>query len=251
MGFYSAVLQFTPVGLPDARGRWEIGGALTVVPILPLEDRLVGFGGTKAEDTNRCPVYPRLVAAKDFRAVAFEGGWTPPLAVCGVRANVGALAATVTVVRSTLWAAAVRGSAVFGSIEAAITCSAAATRDAADPTCFGGDPSRDTVSPLGLALDALVTYGGLRRLGVEAYAMLGARRERIHFDVDYVRAPGGPLPALDDHQGLGTTLSRVHGAVGAVVAGPGPVRVGGELYYAPGALLTLRGRATVALGRGR
>jgi hypothetical protein len=251
MGYYAAVMHFTPVGLPDAAGHWELGGVLAYIPDLPAEDRRVGFGGTKLEESNLCPVYPRLTAARRFGKLGLEAGWTPPLEVCGVEANIGALAVSWTAPLAPAWRATLRGSAVAGSLEAAITCPAAATQDAEDQACFGGTASRDQVKPLTVALDAVLSWRGLARGGVHPYLLLGVRRERIHFDVHYTRTAGGPLPALDDNQRLGTTLTRVHAAAGASLAGPGPLRLGGELYYAPGALLTVRGRAAVLLGRAR
>ena len=250
MGYYAAAMGFSPVGLPDPHGRWEVGASLGFIPSLPVGDRAVGFGGTKVEDSNLCPVYPRLVAAKGFGRVALEAGWTPPLKACGVQADVGSLAASYRLRLAPGWDALLRASTVFGYLDAAITCSADATRDATDQTCFGGQPSKDRVSPLTGSLDALLGYGGLGENGLGLYLMLGVRREQVHFDVNYQRAAGA-LPALDDRQRLASTLTRVHGALGATLTRFGPVRLGGELYYAPGALLTLRGRATVALGRGR
>jgi len=247
MGYYAAAMAFSPAGLPDPHGRWEIGGAAGIIPALPLGDRLVGFGGTKSEDSNLCPVYPRLVAAKGFGRLALEAGWTPPIEVCGVKADVGALAASWRFALAPGWHALVRASGVFGVLRASITCSAAATRTSTDQTCFEGQPSDDRMRPLTGALDGIVTWGGLRRHGLDLYLLLGVRREQVRFDINYTRA-AGTFPALDDHQRLGTVLTRAQAALGAALTRLGPVRLGGEVYYAPGAMLTLRGRATVALG---
>jgi len=250
MGYYATAMAFSPAGLPDPHGRWEIGGAAGIIPSLPLGDRTVGFGGTKTENSNLCPLYPRLVAAKGFGRLALEAGWTPPIEVCGVKADIGALAASWRIALAPRWQALVRASGVFGNLDASITCSADATRNSADQTCFGGTPSRDRVSPLAGALDGIVSWGGLARHGLDLYLLLGVRREQVHFDVNYTRA-AGTFPALDDRQRLGATLTRAHAALGASLARFGRVRLGGEVYYAPGAMLTLRGRATVALGSGR
>lgn len=251
MGYYAAVMGFTPVGQVGDGERWVVGGALTFIPRLSMHDRTVGFGGTKAEDANLCPVYPRLTAARRFGDVTAEAGWTPPLRVCGVRANVGAVALSYGVPLAPGWGAALRASGVYGSLEAAITCSEAATRDTADPTCFGGTPSRDRLVPLTGQLDAVLTYAGARRGGPKAYLLVGARRDRVQVDVRYARAAGGPFPALDDDQGLGATLTRLHAGLGASVPMTDRLRLGGELYAAPGALVTVRGSATVALGDAR
>jgi hypothetical protein len=144
MGYYAAVMQFTPVGVPDAAGRWEIGGTLGYIPDLPLEDRTVGFGGTKTEGSNLCTVFPHLVASRTFGRLGLEAGWTPPLQVCGVQAHIGAVAASWRLASSHAWDVRVRGSAVFGSLEAPITCTAAATENPDDLTCFGGHLSPAT-----------------------------------------------------------------------------------------------------------
>lgn len=248
MGYFAAVMGFTPVGQAEAGERWILGGALTFIPRLSARDRTVGFGGTKAEDANLCPVYPRLTAARRFGNVTAEAGWTPPVRVCGVRANVGAVALSYGVPLAPGWGAALRASAVVGTLDAAITCSEAATRDSADQTCFGGAPSRDRVLPRTGQLDAVLSYTGTRRGGPQAYLLFGARRERVKVDVRYVRTAGGPFPPLDDDQGLGTTLTRVHAGLGGSVPVGSQFRLGGEIYAAPGALVTARGSATVSLG---
>ena len=251
MGYFAAVMGFTPVGQLGDGERWAVGGALTFIPALSTHDRAVGFGGTKAEDANLCPVYPRLTAVRRFGNVTAEAGWTPPVRVCGVRANVSALALSYGVPLALGWGAALRASAVVGTLDAAITCSEAATRDSADQTCFGGAPSRDRVLPRTGQLDAVLSYAGTRRGGPTAYLLVGVRRERVTVDVSYVRPAGGPFPPLDDDQGLATTLTRLHAGLGASAPMGGRLRLGGELYAAPGALVTVRGSATLALGGGR
>ena len=253
MGYYAAVMQFTPVGMPAAGSQFELGGELSYIPSLSAQDRLVGFGGLKAEQTNFCPVLPRLRAARSFGAFALEAGYVPPLRVCGVKAHLfaGALARRFALAPS--WGAALRASVLGGVLGGAITCSADAVADPADLTCFGGTTSDDKVRPLAFALDGIVTYAGWHGRRLEPYLMVGVRHERVGFDVNYVRLPsqsGGNYPALDDHERLQATLTRVHGALGAAWDLSGRLRLGGELYYAPGAVVTVRGRAAYVFGRG-
>jgi len=253
MGFYAAVMQFTPTGLPESGSRLEVGGELTFVPRLSARERQVGFGGLKDEDTNFCPVFPRLRVARSFGAFAVEAGYVPPLRVCGVKAHMFAAAVARRFTLAPAWGAALRASAHGGLLDGAITCSGGAVKDAADLTCFGGSPSDDKVRPLAFALDGIVTFAGWRGRRFEPYLMVGVRRERVGFDVNYVRLPsqsGGGYPALDDHTRLQATLTRVHGALGASGDLSGRLRLGGELYYAPGAVVTVRGRAAYGFGRG-
>src|SRR5262249_58419884 len=81
MGYYAAAMAFSPIGLPDKDGRLEIGATGSLIPSLSLEDRLVAFGGTKAEDSNKCPLFPRLVASRPLGKVAVELGYTPAVEV--------------------------------------------------------------------------------------------------------------------------------------------------------------------------
>lgn len=256
MGYYAAVLQFTPVGLPDSAGRLEIGGAASFIPTISQSDRTAGFGGTKVENTNLCPVYPRLTASKFFGRTGVELGYTPPVAVCGAKASVIALALGRRFRLGQTWDGYARLSGMTGHIDASTTCNAGAVADTLDETCFGGSVSQDRVAPVSVALEFDAAYQGWRRARLEPYFAVGVRHEQIKFDVNYTRdsaqsladgAAGHPLPPLTDHNRLQTSLTRVHMAVGMAWDVARRVRFAGELYYAPGALMTIRGRAAVAL----
>ena len=244
LGYYAALMEFTPVGLPDPAARWEVGGDVTYLPPLSLSDRLVGFGGTKAEDTNLCPVFPRLRASLSLGAWAIEAGWVPPVGVCHAQADMVSGAVLRRFPLTGPWGAGLRASVHYGTLRAAITCDAAAVADPGNETCFGGRVSDDRIIPFTLALDGLLTFhaGGV----VEPYLLLGVRRDAVRFDVHY-QTPWGPL----DQQRLTATLTRVELAAGAAWRAAPPIRLGGELYYAPGAVLTVRFRAAYAFGRTR
>ncbi len=251
LGYYAAIMEFTPVGLADRAGRWEVGGSLGFIPPLSAEDRAVGFGGTKLEDTNRCPVFPRLTASRAIGALGIEAGWTPPVTVCGVQANVAALALSWRLgAPDGRWAGVLRAATTVGTLDAAITCGADDIADPANQTCFAGALSDDRVAPFSLSAQAALVWTGWRRHRIEPYLLAGAGRHRMHFDVNYTRGSGNAagLPALDDHERLSATLTRVHAAVGAAWAPAGRLRLGAELYASPGAVITMRGRAALALG---
>ena len=256
MDYYAAVMQFTPVGLPDSAGRLEIGGSASLIPSISQADRTAGFGGTKIENTNLCPVYPRLTASKFFGRTGVEVGFTPPVTVCGAKANVFALAVGRRFRLGQTWDGYARLSGLTGNIDVSTTCNAAAVADTLDETCYGGSVSKDRVSPFSAAIEFDAAYQGWRRSRLEPYFAAGLRYDAVNFDVNYTRdsaqsladgAAGHPLPPLDDHNRLRATITRVHLAVGMAWELTRLIHLGGELYYAPGALMTLRGRAAIAL----
>lgn len=256
MGFYAASMQFGAIGLPDRAGRLELGGAVTMIPSVSLADRTVGFGGTKPEDSNLCPVYPRLTASKGFGALSVEAGWTPPVTVCGVTANVVSAALGYRFALGTTWDGQVRLSGLTGHVDAAITCGPTAVVDSLNLTCYRGSPSADRVAPLAMAVDFAAAWQGWRAKRIEPYLSVGVRYERIDFDVNYTRSDSQSVaalpvrvPPLDDHNRLSSTLSRLQLAAGASWGVTNRFKLGGELYYAPGAMMTLRGRASYAFGR--
>ncbi len=249
LGYYAATMFMTPVGLAG-RGL-EIGGEVTIIPALSEDERRVGFGGTKLERTNFCPVLPRLRAGFGFGANALEVGVAPPLEVCGVQAFLVSAGFTRRIALSPAFALAFRAHALVGTLQAAITCPEEATQDTLDRTCHGGQVSEDEVKPFTIGLDAMLAHGGGHHPRLELYGLLGIRHEQTGFDVNYTRLEPNPLnlPGLDDHERLESTFTRAHMAAGASYSVTGRLRLGAEAYYAPGALLTLRARAGVALGR--
>lgn len=255
MGYYATVLQFSPVGLADRDGRLEIGVAGSLIPGLSLSDRLVGFGGTKPEDANKCPVFPRLAVAKGIGGVTVELGYTPPVNVCDVKASIASAAALTRFPLSPEWYGAVRVSGVAGSLRSAIACSVAFTQDPLDQTCYNGTPSDDRVAPISVSVDFAAAYQGRQRSRLEPYVLIGLRYERVDFDVNYTRTaaqgaadPQYVYPAIDDHERMRASLSGVQLAAGTSWAAAERFRLAAELYYAPGTLLTLRTRASVLLG---
>jgi hypothetical protein len=256
MGYYAASMQFGAIGLPDRAGRLELGGSVALIPSVSLADRTVGFGGTKPEESNLCPVYPRLTAAKGFGAISVEAGWTPPANICGVSASIVSAALGYRFKLGTGWDGQVRLSGLTGHVDAAITCSADAVTDTLNLTCFNGTVSADRVAPTAIAADFAAAWQGWRARRLEPYVSVGVRYERIDFDVNYTRTDAQAaaalpvrVPPLDDHERLRSTLSRVQLAAGAAWGVTSHFKLAGELYYAPGAMMTLRGRASYAFGR--
>ena len=255
MAYFGAAMAFTPTGLPAAN--WEIGGSLSFIPSLSNEDRAAGFGGTKYENANLCPFFPRLTAGGRLGAtgsLGVEAGWTPPLEVCGVRANIGALALSYRRDGRAL-SALLRVSAVTGSLEAAITCGEDAVRNTADQTCYGGAPSEDRMAPLSLGVELGIASRRFQSARLEPYLLAGVTRHRVRFDVNFDRAAidtGAVLvPALSEHNKFEANETRVHVAAGAAWRPTRMLRIGTEIFVAPGSLITWRGRIAIPLGAPR
>lgn len=69
-----------------ARGNWEVSADLGHVPELSRAQQRVGFGGEKAEDLNKSPVFGRVRLGLGLGAgVVAELGWTPPVSIDGAR----------------------------------------------------------------------------------------------------------------------------------------------------------------------
>jgi hypothetical protein len=243
MGYYSAVMHFAPIGFADPELRIEVGGDATYLPNLSAEDQKVGFNGAKAENTNFCPVFPRLRGSLSAGSWAFEAAYLPPLRVCGVEPHMFSAAIARTLPLSPRWNAVLRASGHYGTLRAAITCNEDAVADPSNTLCFDGTESEDTYRPFILALEGALAYQGWwSERGLAPYVLVGVRREDFRFDVGFVDSAG-----VLDNTRLLAGLTRAHFAVGTTWAAGRRVRLGGELFYAPRALLSLRGRVSIAL----
>lgn len=239
LGYYAAALYFSPAGVPGAGT--SVGAALGVVPLLSAEQRRVAFGGTKYEDANRCPVVPELRVSHGGRLFALEGGLIPPVPVCGVTATLVSGAVSTRIPLSLRVQALLRGTASYGRLAAAYTCSASDVANPADVPCYGGAPSADELKPFTLGLEAGLLRVASSGLPLDLYALAGVRRERVDFDVNFENptlftATG----TFTDHGRLRTTLTRAHVAAGASWRVLARLRAGAEWFWAPGALSTAR-----------
>lgn len=249
MGYYAATMMMTPVGLTGPG--FAVGGELTFLPALSDADRRVGFGGTKLEKTNFCPVLPRLRASLGRGRSAVDVGVLPPLEVCGVQALLVSASVLHRMPLRGQFQLALRAHAVIGTLEAAITCPAEAVADPADQTCYRGNVSEDQVHPLTIGADVMLVHAGDHHPRLDLYALAGVRHDRVGFDVNYERTalPAATLlPVFADHQRYRASYTRLHAAAGAGYRFAGRVSAAGELLYAPGALFTARGRIAYALG---
>ncbi len=88
MNYVGAATIMTAFGETPALASWQWRGALDVgyIPSLSDEQQRVGFRGSKQEDLNKSPLFGRVRLAMGFPGSwVAEVGWTPPLAINGIR----------------------------------------------------------------------------------------------------------------------------------------------------------------------
>ncbi len=256
MLYYSSTVAFSPLGAPHAvtavRGpeqrRFEVAIELSFLPPLSAEQRTAG--SDKPEATNLAPLFARpRVSARLPGAAVLEVSWIPPVRVFDVKANLfaGAISRSFTVTPAI--SIVPRASFVAGRVEGPITCNreTADEGDAALATyyatvCYGND-SNDYFEPRHVSGELLMTRSmpGARW---HPYVSAGARAERTRFDVGVIRRDGS---RDTDQPVLEVKTTRAFGTIGMSWFGVPRTRLAGELYYAPGSVLTVRGLAGVRL----
>ncbi len=200
--------------IPHEPGRGAVGLELAVMPPLSCERRLV-LGGTKTEDTNKTPVVPRprvtfafpaLGALRPYAGVAY----VPPVPVFGTT-NVllsGEVGAGMEV-------GAVQLGGRFHATSHKLVGEVATPFDKNDP------PKDDLFIGTSFGLDAMV---GLPLEGFTPYAALGVTDVSTFF---FIGDDNVVTNNFHPYFGLVSSLG-----VDALVAGW--MRLGGELYAAPG-----------------
>lgn len=128
MNYVSAPTIATGFGATPAlaRGRWRLDAEFGHVPRLDARQQRVGFGGEKAEDLNKSPVFGRLRGSVGLGAgwVA-EIGYTPPLRIDGSRTrDLFAIAFGRRLVERDAWSVSARAFGQHGSAEGDVTCPA-------------------------------------------------------------------------------------------------------------------------------
>jgi hypothetical protein len=244
MVYYASVLANSPAGLILPAGtRAFVGLDATYVPPLSRERRAVQ--ADKPETTNLARGYPRLRGLVAFGPLTADAAWVPAVPVFGVRASIIGLAVSGVAASWRAVRFSPRVSALVGRVEGPFTCNAATASDEGQSlevyyanVCHGND-SRDRFEPQRIALElgASTTRGR-----ITPYVMAGMRHERATFDIGVIRADGSRDP---DHPILDTRITKGYGATGATWAIGGRAVVSGELFYAPGTVLTARAAAGV------
>jgi len=240
LAFYSAAMAFSPAGFAPDESRLSFSLEVSHVPSLDKAQRRPSID--KPESTNLAPFFPRPRASLRIGSWRAEASWIPPMRVFDVEANLGSLAITGPAVRAGAFSLAPRAWATFGRVRGAMTCS---TREMLGKgsdlelyygTVCHGRESDDWFEPR-LVGGEVVASRALGTGGAHAYAMLGARVDRTRFDIGVLTFTG---ERDSDHPILELRAFRPHGALGASWRVRRGVYAGGEVFYAPGSLLTGR-----------
>jgi hypothetical protein len=240
LAFYSAAMAFSPAGIAPDESRLSFMLEVSHVPYLDKAQRRPSID--KPESTNLAPFFPRPRVSVRLGSWRAEVSWIPPMRVFDVKANLGSVAVMGPAARVGAFSLAPRAWATFGRVQGAMTCSTSEMLGNGPDlelyyaTVCHGQESDDWFEPrmLGGEFVASRSFGADR---ARAYALLGARLDRTRFDIGVLTFAG---ERDQDHPILELRAFRPHGAVGASWRVRRGVYAGGELFYAPGSLLTGR-----------
>ncbi len=173
-------------------------------------------------------VRPRLAVA--VHGFVFEASWIPPVTVNEVKANLLGLAVARPFALAPGIYLGLRLHAVFGSLNAPVTCDDAALRDPSSE-CFGGTRSNDSWQPGVFGAEAVVGAG---RGKIRPYAGVGYTMLRPRFQVDFTNAAGST-----DNTQVDVNLTRV-ALFGGVMWQVGRSSITAEAYSTPADAVTAR-----------
>jgi hypothetical protein len=241
IGFYSAALLFSPLGVPDRARTWALDAGVEIAYIPHLSRSQRTAFQDKPEATNLAPVFPRpRVSLVLPVALNAQLSWVPPIRVFDVEANLFSVSIT-RALEPRGWTVAPRFIATWGKVRGSITC----FEDLRDGTqseniyyssvCHGRN-SDDHFKPQHFAGEVLVSRQ-VPRLPFVPYAGLGVLREKTIFDIGVIRPDGSRDP---DHPILELRATRAYAFVGGTVNAWRSTRFTSELFYAPGSLFTAR-----------
>ena len=240
LAFYSASMAFSPAGMAPDESRLSLSLELSHVPSLNEAQRRPSID--KPESTNLAPFFPRPRGALRLGNWIVEASWIPPMRVFDVEANLVSAAIVAPSVRVGTWSIAPRAWGTYGRVKGSMTCSSetmvghGSDLELYYATVCHGRESDDWFEPRMLAGEGVVSKS-LGSGGGRLYAVLGGRVDRTRFDIGVLTFDG----ARDqDHPILQLRTVRPHGALGASWRVRGGILAGGELFYAPGSLLTGR-----------
>lgn len=189
MKYFASVNLLTGLGAPRSAepGSIELGIEVTSVPTLSVEERTVGFGGTKTEDLNRTSVFgrPRVRVGLPHE-LALTLSYVPPVKVFDTEIHLAALAVERPFPVGRRWRLGARLVGQYGTLEGDFTCSAddVAAGDDRQRNPFGcEEPSSDemTIRSASLELVAAWVGGGASRF--EPYLAIAGHRMNLDFQV--------------------------------------------------------------------
>ena len=240
MAFYGAALAVSAVGTGIADTPWTIaaGLELSLIPRLSRAQRTAGFD--KPESSNLSPVLPRArISVSTPGRLRFEGVWLPPVEVFDARANLYAFAASHSIDGPYDLQVVPRLTVAGGRARGAITCNdALRTGTPSEQVYYGAvchaRESEDFFEPDQLSGEVIVSREV--RPGIAPFVGAGARRDDTRFDIGVRRADGSRDP---DHPVLVMRSVRPF-LTGGATWRTGRATAGGDVYFAPGSLITAR-----------
>jgi hypothetical protein len=240
LAFYSAAMAFSPAGNGWDDSRFSFALEVSHVPYLNKAQRRPSID--KPESTNLAPFFPRPRLSARLGGWRVEGSWIPPMRVFDVKANLISLALTGPSARVGDFRIAPRAWTTLGRVQGAMTCSSeemlghGSDLELYYNTVCHGRESDDWFEPRMVAGEAVASRP-LGTGGSSMYGMIGARLDRTRFDIGVLTLEG---QRDGDHPILQLRTFRPHGAIGGSWRVRRGVYAGGELFYAPGSLLTGR-----------
>ena len=250
MGYYSAALAFTSISAPRAGAR-GLEAALELTYLPPLSEAQRSGGFSKTESTNLMPVVPRPRIAYGLPwDTRFEASYVPPLKVFGVRASLLSVALSHPMLQTGRVNLTARIAGSSSRVVGPITCNKAIEDEPGGRVFFSkvchGRESEDAFHAPALSLEVLGTRSVTGPF--LPYAGLGVRSEHDKFKVGVKRFNGSPDP---DHPTLEMSVTRPYGMLGATWMRSPRTSLSGELFYAPGSLLTIRLLGAMHMGGAR
>ena len=239
LAFYSAAMSFTPAGIAPDAARFSLALEVSYVPYLNDAQRRPSID--KPESTNLAPFFPRPRASVRLGSWSFEGSWIPPMKVFDVEANLLSAAIIAPGIRAGAVHIDPRIWGTIGSVKGSMTCSASemvghgTDLELYYNTICHGRESDDWFEPRTIGGEVVVSEDVGTSL--RPYAMFGARYDKTRFDIGVLNVDGS---RDSDHPILQLDSFRPHAAVGLAWRASRNVAGGGELFYAPGSVLTMR-----------
>lgn len=191
MKYFAGVTLFSGFGPPESTEPWAIDFALEVadIPKLDRDERRVGFGGTKEEDTNKAPLVlrPRLTIGLTER-ISLTGSYVPPVRVFDAKTELAAVSLNRPIIETGNFTAGIRGFAQYGKVEADITCPKHKIGEGDFINCHAASEDEMRMRAHGIELGASYRIPQLRNLA--PYLTASWQSMRMEFQVDALLGDG-------------------------------------------------------------
>jgi hypothetical protein len=223
-------------------GSIAVGFEVSWLPTLSDAQRRVGFDGTKVEDLNKAPFFPRprvTIGLPDRFALIVAGD--PPIRSFGIKTKLLAFALERPVYETPAWSVGLRGFGQIGNVEAAFTCPASVLAFAPDSpsNAYGCQAESSDAASLRFAGGQIgVAYRGDRLHKVSPHAAIAVNYLSLAFQVNALRDGFLDRTYQTSH---GVTLA-ASGGIGYPLTGR--LRAAVDLFYTPLSVSRVAGAPT-------